>query len=258
MAHALEFRKGGILIHHEWVYDDEKGKGQYVEKDITDNWFHRRDLPCKLGPGVTLNDVFLFVDREPEICDMIFVNSFAKALWQDWKKVFHQTRIMRPTDHYSPDDIEFLELYWNPEIHNWDGVDEIDGAESPCCHGLGYELREDKFEKWQDTPFFNKGYRIPWAIDFAPLITLIDLPILLNEKFEIRDDWRKHKNDMSNVPKLLSCNKKFSFEQIIGGLLWELSFYGTEDEKTAKCDELNSMAEELELTQNTEGNIINK
>lgn len=245
MAHALEFRRGGRLIHNEWVYDESVGEGSYVEKDITDNWFHKRDYPCSLQEGVTLNDIFVFIGRELEICDVIFVNAFAKAMWEDWKKVIHQTRIVRADDFYHPDAIEYLELYWNPEICEWDNVKTIEGDNRACFHGIGYELREDRPENDQHQPWGKKGDRTNWGIGFSPIIELTDLPIRLNETFDVKDDWRKFKHDIKNVPSLISCKKHFSFEQIITGALWELSFYGSEEKKNEKKAELDAMVNEL-------------
>jgi hypothetical protein len=243
MTYGLEFRKGGILIENKWVYCEDKKEGSYVEVDITDKWFHKRDMSCNLQEGVTLDDVFLFIAREPEICDIIFVNCFVMQMYKDWCRSGGATK-----SEYGPDEIEYLELYWHPEMCDWGDGPQLEGDDRACFHGVGYELKEDKYESWQnpsDPPAFKKGTRINWAIDFSPIETLKALPIKLNEEFRIRGDWKKYPRDINIIPDVLSCKKRFSFEQIIHGVLWELSFHGSEADKADKKEELMSRVDEV-------------
>lgn len=214
--HAIEIHKGGRIIQNEWVYDEVAKKGQYNKVDITDDlkWIHKRDLACLVHQDVTLNDIFKIIALEPEIMDIMFCNCMAKALIEDWMQIK-----VYPQRIAGEDEIEYLELHWAPEV---DEQSQLYGMSRPQFHGIGYELKEDH-------EFFKKGERIPWAIGCVELKNLLDLPIRLNESFDIKN--------------VFSGSMTFTLHQVIESILWELSFYGNEEGK-------KNAREEIEMSYN--------
>jgi hypothetical protein len=242
----LEFHRGGILTCNEWEYNEELGEGKYVERILDDlDWLHKRDRPVYFHDDVTLYDAFLFVQRDPEICDIVFPNCFIKEYVGHFQNALDKFHSSRPVRKYDPDGIEYIELYWNTDLSEYEGVTTIDGMDRACCHGIGYELKEDKYEDYSSDPVWKSGQRINWGIDFCSLSDMLDLPIKLNTKFEVYDDWMKYKDDYKNVPILLSCERKFTLYQAIEAVFWELSFYGSEEEKTEKKNELDDIMTDI-------------
>jgi hypothetical protein len=253
MTHyELELRRGGILIHHDWVYDEKRGEGEYVEKDITDDWFHKRDRFVKFADDVTLYDLFLFVEREPEICDLVFPNCFIKEYVAAFKKAqikFHQTRVLpEPSD----EDIEYLEVYWCPEINNYDGRCTIDNLDRAWFHGIGVVRKED-------SEYYKAGERTNWGLDFSNLVDLLHLPVKLNRKFELRNDMflpQYHGIPWKEIPILVDADREYTLFNALEAVFWELSFYGSEEEKTDKKEELDAIMDDLDLTNNTVDDLI--
>ncbi len=244
--YALEFRKGGKLIFNDWVYDRENGEGHYNEIDVTDmKWIHKRDRHVYFADDVTLNDVFLFVAREPEICDMIFCNCYVSEFVKAWSKIDPAT--IKPVGEYDPDGVEHLELYWASDLFTYDGVTDIDGLSRADFHGVGYVLKEDKVEGEGEHAYtmWKKGDRVRWGIDFMSLPDLLALPIKLNEEFVIMEEWDKSK-DMTKLAKLVDAKRKFTFHEAIEGILWELSFYGSDEDRMESKDKILGIKEELD------------
>jgi hypothetical protein len=251
----LEFRRGGTLIYNEWVYDEEKGEGEYFERDLTHNldWLHKRDRFVKFADDVTLYDLFLFVERDPEVCDIVFTNCFIKEYVKAFKKAqiqFHQSRILpEPSD----DDIEYLEVYWVPEVGNWEeGRTTIDSLDRAWFHGIGVIRKED-------SEHYKAGERTHWGIDFSPLINLLHLPVRLNSNFELRDDMHLDKYrgvPWQDIPILFKGHREFTFMAAMEAVFWELSFAGTEEDKAEEKNKLDAIMDDLDLTNNTVDDLI--
>ncbi len=238
---ALVFSKGGKLTHNKWIYDDKAGVGEYVPEDLTDYllWLHKRSLPVSFASDVTLDDVFQFLAREPEICDIVFENCYTKDYVEYWKKL-DRSKIV--TDHsYNPDGIEYLQVYWAPDLFTYAGKTNISGLSRACFGGQGFLLRENVYEDKEKTyKLYLEGTRINWGIDFSTIETLLDLPIVLNAQFKIVEEWNPDK-DSHKLTTILDCYRDFSFHEAIEAIMWELSFYGIEEDKLAKGDEINTM-----------------
>lgn len=243
---ALVFSKCGKLTYNEWTYDHETNTGQYVPKDLTDNllWLHKRGCPVHFTSDVTLDDVFKFLAKEPEVCDIIFENCYIIDYVEHWKKL-DRSKIV--TDHsYSPDGIEYLHVYWAPDLFTYAGKTEISGLSRACFDGQGFLLKEDVFEDDEKKyKLYSEGTRINWGIDFSALETLLDLPIVLNTQFKIIEEWNVGK-DPQKLATILDCHREFSFHETIEAIMWELSFYGLEDEKKEKLEEIEKIKDSID------------
>ena len=244
--YGLKFTKGGRVSNSEWVYDREKEEGEYVSTDITDNtaWLHRRTKDVEFADDVTLNDVFEFVARDVDVADIIFTNCWIKDYVEEWKRIKEEN--LQPDIEEDQDQlIEYLELYWGPELSEYEGRVDIDGVDRADFHGIGFELSKDQ----EDGMGWKKGERITWGIDFSSLKDILHLPVRLNENFVIYDDWMKYKDvpnfNFKDLPRLIDCKRSFTLEQAIQGVMWELSFYGVNSEKEAVRAEVESRYEEV-------------
>jgi hypothetical protein len=247
---SLEIHPKGKIIYNDWVYDHEAGKGEYVERDCSSfmDWMHKRDRHVWIHPDVVLNDLFIIMSGQPELCDIAFPNCFVSEYVKQWQKIgFVQKPVV-----YDPREIEYLELYWAPEI--FEG--ELNGADNVCCHGIGFALKEDYDDGHGGV--YDKGSRINWGIDFCGLDDLLSLPIRINDAFQIYDDWEKYVEKIracemkyKDIPKLIDAKRGMSLSDVLGGVFWELSFYGSEEEKMEKKDELDAVMDDLDLENKT-------
>jgi hypothetical protein len=242
---ALEFRKGGVVIFNEWVYDHEAGVGEYVERDLTaeGKWLHKRDQTVSFAEDVTLNDVFLFLARDPEICDIVFCNCFIESFMKTWSKI--DQAAIKYTQEYDVDGIEYLELYWGADLFTYEGVTTISGLSRADFHGKGFVLKEDKGEDDSDFIMYKKGTRIQWGLDFTSLDSILGLPIKLNTKFEIQEEWARGKK-IEELKMFVSCDREYTLHEAIEGIMWELSFYGSDENRMEKKEEILGIKAEID------------
>jgi hypothetical protein len=243
---TLTLSKGGILTITEWVYDETAGKGEYVTKDISNDakWLHKRDRDVSIAPGTTLNDIFTFVARDTDLWDIILTNCYVRKFIDTWIKI-DQTKI-NFTQEYDPDGIEYLELYWGTDMFTWAGKTKISGLSRADFHGKGFVLREDKCEDNSDYVLYKGGTRIQWGLDFTDLKDLLGLPVRLDTQLKVVEEWRKGMT-FEDIKTLLDVHRDFSLQEVLEGIFWEISFYGGEEEKIEKRDEVMAIKNSIDF-----------
>lgn len=234
----LRISKGGKLIENEWVYDKEKEEGSYVDFDRTENAIRHLFDACELEEGITLKDVFLLLNTELDIFDSVLGNWCKEIVTEGLSK---EPKIY-DLSVYSPDQIEYLELYFTPGYESYEGKDSFYGFSRPDFHGVGVVLQEEK-------DFYKKGERIPWGISFTPANELINIPVKLNKEFTIYHSiLSKPEYDGSpdfGVIKRFN-NPQYTLGHILNGIIWEMSFYGGPETRDGFNKELHDTKNELE------------
>jgi hypothetical protein len=241
--YELMLTKEGRLLHKKWNYVEEIAEGHYDVYDVTDDPYEHLDAQIEIEYGATLDHLFNIVSKEVDILNVIYRTSWIKPFIEHWQTV---KKDYVPLPHeFHPDNVEYVELYWHYEMD--DGY--IGWNDMPQFHGIGWELKEDKWEKWdKDAPTYKAGYRIPWGIDFMPLNEILHLPIRLNEAFIVYPDMKDWK---PNTPPLFEAKKKFTLGNVIEGTFWELSFYGSPEDKAAQKEHLDGIMDDLDLENNS-------
>lgn len=237
---SLKITKGGKLIETEWVYDEAKKEGSYVSTDVTDQGIRHLLNGATLDEGVTLKDIFLFLNTELDIYDSIIGN---------WCKDIVTEGLTQPEkifNGYNPDEIEYLELYWN--LHQQ--AEGTYGLVRPDFHGVGWVLQQDKLFEWGEVEW-PKGQRIPWGLSFTPTNELINLPLKLNPELDVYDD----DHDSADWGKKLFTVKKpdFKLVDILNGVIWELSFHGGPPSRQKLRDELHEAVDKIKKEESESG-----
>jgi hypothetical protein len=104
----LQLFPGPRLVRKSWVYDREKGIGEWVSSDVTDRAFEYLFQELAVDSDVTLADVFGLVMDEP-IMQAVFRQEFVAELCAEVRK----GPVVKAGEPWEK--IEFLELYqlWN-------------------------------------------------------------------------------------------------------------------------------------------------
>jgi hypothetical protein len=221
------------LIRKKWKYDDEKQEGTYVEHDESNYGFDCLDDYVEIEDGFTLDHLCSLVYNDLDILDATFKNCFVRSYINDWQNI-HALHYTEPTREYDPDGLEWLELYWSDEVYNG----YVTSGQYPHFHGIGWELKEDKYEDYHDGPMWTKGQRIHWSVSFMPMKDMLHLPIKINEDYVVYD-----KNEVT-----FRAKKKMTLRDIIGGSFWEISFYGDRESTEKQKAEIDKNIEELKVT----------
>ncbi len=241
--YGLILTKEGRLLFKKWNYVEEIEEGHYDVYDVTDDPYEHLDDQIEIEYGATLDHLFNIVSKEVDILNVIYRTSWIKPFIEHWHEV---KKDYVPLVHeYGSDNVEYVELYWHYEMD--DGY--IGWNDMPHFHGVGWELKEDKWEKWdKENPSYKAGYRISWGIDFMPLNEILHLPIRLNEAFIVYPDMKDWK---PNTPPLFEAKKKFTLGNVIEGTFWELSFYGGPEDKAEQKEHLDGIMDDLDLENNS-------
>lgn len=235
----LEIRKGGKLVETKWVYDDVAEVGAYHEFDRTDKVFRYLWDICELEEGVTLKDIFLLLNTDLDIFDVI-IGNWCKDIVTEGL-----TQPEKPYDlsKYDPEQIEYLELYYTPEYSDNKYGTHIYGFHRPDFGGVGVVLQNDG-----DMEYYKKGDRISWGICMTPTNELINIPVKLSDKFDICHDIlnKEVKRGEAYPPPIASFkNPEYTLGCILHGIIWELSFHGGPEKRDGFKDHLNKITEDI-------------
>ncbi len=239
----LVLTKEGKIIQSVWEYDHDAGVGHYNKVDKTGDPYSVLYKTLRIEPGFTLKHLFDIVSEQSEIIDLAvescwitnFISHY-KGMIGDWE----------PEDYwYKPDGIEYLYLYWNAELDESVSSTYIWGVDRPSFDGQGWLLREDKYDEWGNLEY-KKDTRINWGIDFSPLGNLLHLPLVANEDFNVGNDLKYWKPDQTNEERFaLQCKRKYTLKNVIEGVFWELSFYGSPEDKEETSKMIKERHEEV-------------
>lgn len=238
--YSVTLTKDGKAIKHEWVYDKEKGEGHYEDVDISYNLYNNLRHYVEIEDGFTLDHLCSLVHNEVEILSIVFRNCWLNDYIEEWKRIYSMNYQPKPQE-YDPDGVEYIEVYHHYDMNNG----YIDTGEFPSMHGIGWELKEDKWEDYdKEQPVWKKGQRINWGIDFMKMEELLPLPILINEEFKIYKDISDANWSPDNAVDFVA-KKKMSLYDVIGAIFWELSFYGGPVDKQEQKEEIDRRYDEV-------------
>lgn len=140
---------------------------------------------------------------------------------------------------YSPEGIEFLELYqcWhlNTATREYEAVHRLD------FHGIGYELREDLDHG--HGCIYPAGTRIHWGVSLTPIRELLALPIRFNQVVSICENDLSAKKCAQELEKVQLTG--INLGQILHGILWELSWYGGPESQTQMRERLQPQGTDI-------------
>jgi len=222
----LILKKSGILIKENYNSDTEKLETEDVTNTSPGHLF---DV-CELEDGVTLRDVFLLLQKNIDIYNMIIGN------WVD--EVVDEGLNNKDKENKKDNEVEYLELYWFLDHHKYSNTsEEMYGMLFPNFHGVGYESKEDKED-------IKKGEITSYAVEFTPTYELINCPIRLKEEMAfIETDYSKKDGTPWVERNYKKCH--FTLGHILYGIIWELSFCGSPKERDEQSSKINKSIEEI-------------
>jgi hypothetical protein len=235
-TNELVFKQDGSIIHYTW---DHGVNRVYLGEDVSDEIMFHLDREITVEKGVTLKQVFdLLVKNNPEILNVLFQDCFIKDFVEHYQKLDSNTFKDVANEPYSREKLDYLELYW---VFNKNSTTKkFYGFNRPQFHGVGVELLEDCYE--YGNLLYKKGKRIQFAIEFSPLNTLINLPIILNtEALVYEDDYSVGDGVIEKL------QVEYTLRNLISGIFWELSFCGTPEEVNEHKQELDSISLSVKL-----------
>ena len=202
-----------ILLLKKYGFVHHKKSGREV-----DDLLKYLGFTIELEEGFTLRDLFMMVGRYP---DMDRIDPFMGSYLE--------------------------EFYKCPEsgCTTNDNMDVI--RVQRCSQYTANNKYEDKDEFYINYNVDGRSTdpdEVDWALEFSPLNTLLDYPIILcDHSLELED----HNISVLALPENIKYYKtNYTLWELIHAIIWELSFCGTPDQRDGKKDELMKDLEDIE------------
>lgn len=230
----LEIRKGGVLYEETYNYPHD-----VVKREVIDTIPQYLFETCTIAADVTLRDIFLLLQRDVAVYTALFTGYLPELL----EEVFNSVPKERGTNPLS--DIEYLELGWFLEASSYagDAGEEysISGMSFPNVSGIGFAFTEE-FRGDNSFERHKVGDRISFGVDFTPVKDLCDLRVVLSDRLLITD-YRKEGPDTAVYTER---GATFTLGQILKGLLWEITWHGSEKDKEERHEDLLGRVADLD------------
>ena len=161
---------------------------------------------CYIDAGVTPRDIFRAVEQDPDLGMFL-----AEWSWCDLAAFHSEAR--KPTTEAS--DLFYIEI---AKYFEWD---EIEAQETFHVSGIGHP---------------NENGATCYGLDFTPVNQLAHLPVKLRPDMEIYRDNEK----LGAAP----CT--FTLLDVLGEIYWEISFYGSPEDRDRERAEVRERLREVE------------
>lgn len=224
----LKLSAGGKL---DACYPGEGGKPTWVPvRQVAHRYLFDE---VELDPSTCLQDVFELLVADPVLVQIYQRESAAELL-------AHAQRGHGPTHVASPGPgaIEYLELY---QVIEFDTDSKtVAQLNDVSFHGIGYELAEDLEEDGFTRP---KGSRIQWGIGLTDLHELLPMPLRVKQGVVVCEGdlaARRYGHEVFSFNRT-----RLTLGQVLHGVLWELSFYGTPETQDEFVSELGQRLDDV-------------
>lgn len=207
-----------------WDYNEETEEGKYVYEDVKDLAVHLGSY-VEFEGKVTFERIFDLIIENKDLYNLVFHSQMGgyaiEAFIDDYNGA----------EKEGPGELEFLEIYFSGD-HTTYNDDSTDIHYNASFHGWG---------KWSEeyTPGSHHG---PIGIGFSSIADYRKLELKLAEEaeFGIAPKIVNDKRDYISY----KGKTAYTWYDIVGAILYEISWYGTPDKRNQSKDELKVRADE--------------
>lgn len=207
----LLVKPGPRVYFVRWKYSKKKGRGKYKRKDVTSKFSREMFMyPCKLHKDVRLLDILKLLDMRLDFYDSLF------GCWA--KEIVTEGLSQNPPEEDR--EIAYLELSWIAEVDEKDG---LTGVLFPSFFGVGHKPEE-----------------VRYGVSFSPVYEIAGLPLKLG-------GYAAYSTEGPITDReIVSANKaQFTLQQILYGVLYELSWNGGPMHRNKRMNALLSARDEV-------------
>jgi len=173
----------------------------------------------EIEEGTTFETFFNHIMKDKEKYSEFFASQLGhhplSAFGEEWQ---------RPFEREDSDEMQYLEIYWQVD---YDSHDDQSLQEQPALHGIGTS---------------EKDGPLSYSIELTPLNELKAYPLKLNTAYKIED----RSLDYKRPKKIFEGNKSFKVYDVIAAVLYEITFYGTPEQRNQQLAELKKRSEEID------------
>jgi hypothetical protein len=204
----LKLKHGGIL---------ERTGFKIETQDVTDIAISYLHEDIEFDDNVTLRDLFLVINKELELFNLIFGN------WIDE----YTNVILCGVPESEEENNQIDHLLVSLEIEN-EG-EEYNIPSFPEFHGVG--ICKEPFETYKE------GDEIKWGISFSPMQKFADTLLVLDPFVHVYNSKTKEKNTYPS--------SGYTFFNVIYAIVYEISFHGGPEDTEKVFDSLNDQIKKI-------------
>jgi len=228
----LTLRPGPVLVYG--FPEHVNGKLLRRTAEVTDKASQFLFQPVRIEPGVTLADILRLFSVCPALLDNFRLQFAAQLCAEAAKGPLPEGEGSEAGD---PQPLEVLELCWNWGLETHTA--EYSSVSTLYLNGLGPVLSAD-----DPNERLKAGERVRWSVALMPVRELLHLPVVVRPDFEIQESDVYAKAYGRPVGLGRVC--EVTLGQVLHGLLTELCFHGSPEDKAALTAELSAQVAEID------------
>jgi len=215
---------------------------EYGEKEIkVHSYIPYLNNVIKLDDDIIFEDFFKYIMKDTKNYSMVFSSHLGHFPLYKWSKEWRS--IAEPTT-----DLDYIYVHWKAEYTDWS---KRVGKHSFA--GFDWEITDTHKEIDITVDFSGRGkmkksdlgddpsdelIEVAYAIEMTPLNKLKNLPFKLDENFQLFE--------LNDSRTLAEGIKNFTVYEVIGAVLFEISFSGPPDERDAELKKIEEAYNEAE------------
>lgn len=230
--YELTIRPGPELIYA--FPEHTEGKLSRRMAVVTDKAEQFLFQQVRLTEGVTLGEILRLFEVSPRLVDNFRLQFAAQLCAEAVKGTLPADEGAEAND---PQPLEALELCWGWGLDT--NTNEYSSVSTLDLNGLGPVLSAD-----DPNERLKAGDRVRWSVSLMPVRELLHLPVVVRTAFEIQESDVYAK--AYGRPVGSGIVNEVTFGQVLHGLLTELCWHGSSEDKAALTAELSAQVAEID------------
>ena len=206
--------ENGKLLRDVW---DKKTKIMERNIDVSHLILYALNYPCKLGPELTLKDIFKLIcsiNNYPVLSPLLTGGNCLKEIIEEG--------LQPPLNKSS---LQYINIGWRATLND-----------------------ENEFGFNTDVYGSIDGDKEKYALDMSITCNIIDCKIKLVEDISITDETKNGFEILKQTgmfPVLIKGKKEHTLLDILRGIFWELSFFGGPKERDIQIEKIAKSIEDI-------------
>lgn len=227
------------MIEHVEISPEGLFKYKFINKKFVSKRVKKSSVlaelrnTCKITTGTTLGQIFNVVDQYKMLKIFISQYSWCRAIDE-----FHaQAKEPINNENDELEQLTHLEINWHVETNSVSKKIKHPGGLRETTKCIDFELSEN----FIGIGPIQDGVQT-YSISYSPMYELIDLPVIINEKFEVYEPWQSGKP----AEKVLDSEKPFTLLSVLDAIYWDISFMGGPAENKDFMEEIKRRVDEIQ------------
>lgn len=233
MINFVQLEPEGLFVY-KWDGKKKQQVRRRAKKSIVLTYLRCR---CQIKEGTTLKDIFRAVAKYKLLCIVI-----GQYSWCSHINEFHAQAEEPMRSEDKGDKLEYLEIYWHPEVHEYTETIKHPGGHKEKIRTVSFDAHTGFHAIGEPGSSEHRpDGREHYSVSYSPMYDLADLPVKLNEEFEVWSPWKRgQKQEL-----LIKATRSYSLLEVLDAIYDDISFMGGPAENAAFLENMKETVEEI-------------